>query len=190
MSTTRTPETTPRTRRHSRATAVVCAAAVACISGTAGIGSASAATAVPSAAHAAVVAHNVFAMINAERKAHHLPALAMNTRLVSSAHKHNLDMARYDTMSHQLPGEAPLGNRITATGYRWNWAGENIGWNSDMSISGVEYLETIMYNEKPRTTTTARTSSTRTTRRSEWTSTRSAGRPSPSAAVRPTRVRR
>ena len=88
-------------------------------------------------------------LLNAERAAHHLPALSMRTALINSAHSHNLAMARANTMSHQLPGEPGLATRITQAGYKWHYAGENIGWNSVMTTAGVLQLEKIMYAEVP-----------------------------------------
>lgn len=91
----------------------------------------------------------VLHMINGERAAHHLPSLQMQWRLVESADRHTRLMRADNTMSHQLPGEAGLGDRITATGFAWSWAGENVAWSNDMSLSGVRYLELLMYNERP-----------------------------------------
>jgi uncharacterized protein YkwD len=87
--------------------------------------------------------------LNAERKAHHLPALSMRTALLHSARSHNLAMARANTMSHQISGEPALATRITKAGYHWHYAGENIGWNSIMTTTGVLQLEKIMYAEVP-----------------------------------------
>lgn len=88
-------------------------------------------------------------LLNSERKAHHLPALTMRTALLRSARSHNLAMARANTMSHQLPGEPGLATRVTRAGYKWHYAGENIGWNSIMTTAGVLQLEKIMYAELP-----------------------------------------
>ncbi len=88
-------------------------------------------------------------LLNKERAAHHLKPVAGRTKLVRSARSHNLAMARANTMSHQVRGEQSLGSRETAAGYKWTWAGENIGWNSDMSAAGVLMLEKVMYNELP-----------------------------------------
>lgn len=95
-----------------------------------------------------VIANSLLEMLNAERRAHQLPAMTMNTELVESAHEHNLWMARTNVMSHQETGESDLGTRISKTGYKWTWAGENIGWNSRMNKAGVLQLESIMYHEK------------------------------------------
>jgi uncharacterized protein YkwD len=94
-------------------------------------------------------ANAVLAKLNAERAAHGLKALTMNTHLVSSAHTHNLAMAKANQLSHQLSGEASLGARITAAGYHWTAAGENIAYNSNRSQAGVLALQEAMYGEQP-----------------------------------------
>ena len=87
-------------------------------------------------------------LINAERKAHHLRPVGGSAQLNTSSRRHNITMARFNAMSHQLPGEAYFSKRISATGFRWRTAGENIAWNSQMSTKGVLVLQTAMYNEK------------------------------------------
>ena len=58
-------------------------------------------------------------------------------------------------MSHQCPGEASLGDRISAEGVHWTSCGENIGWSgphpntTSAIVSAAEGLTTSMYNEKP-----------------------------------------
>ncbi len=87
--------------------------------------------------------------LNDERADHGLPALKLNSKLVSSAHTHNLAMAKANTLSHQLGGEAALGSRVSAAGYQWSMVGENIAYNSDRSEGGVLAVQKAMYNEKP-----------------------------------------
>jgi uncharacterized protein YkwD len=94
-------------------------------------------------------ANAVLAKLNAERAAHGLKALTMNTHLVSSAHTHNLAMAKANQLSHQLSGEASLGSRVTSAGYRWTSVGENIAYNSNRSQAGVLALQEMMYGEQP-----------------------------------------
>lgn len=91
----------------------------------------------------------VLSMMNSERKAHGVAALTERATLLTSARRHDLTMARYNKMSHQLPGELPFDRRIEAAGYTpWTYLGENIGWNADVSCRGVKALESVMYNEK------------------------------------------
>lgn len=91
----------------------------------------------------------VFAQLNKERAAHSLPALAFDSRLWTSAQKHNQAMSAADTLSHQLPGELSPGSRISATGYKWSTWGENCAYNWDTSVAGALQMETMMYNEVP-----------------------------------------
>jgi uncharacterized protein YkwD len=114
------------------------------------------AAAVPGAHHhptraerQATMAEAVFNHLNHERALHKLPPLKMNADLVHSAHRHNLWMARFNLLSHQLPGEAYFATRILKAGYHWQWAGENIAWNSVMTRSGAVQLQQMMYHEKP-----------------------------------------
>ena len=94
-------------------------------------------------------ANAVLDELNSERAAHGLPALKLNSKLVDSAHTHNLAMAKADTLSHKLNGEAELGSRVSAAGYDWSMVGENIAYNSSRTESGVLAVQQAMYNEKP-----------------------------------------
>lgn len=94
-------------------------------------------------------AYAVLSTLNQERAAHGLPALTMYGALQRSAHVHNLAMAAADVMSHQLPGELSLGPRILAQGYNYYYAGENIGWTSQETVTGLVSLHQAMYNEVP-----------------------------------------
>jgi uncharacterized protein YkwD len=90
----------------------------------------------------------VFAQINTERAKNGLPALRWSDKLYYSAHRHDLQMGQQNTLSHQLPGEASLGDRVTVF-YAWSSCGENIGWNGLRTQAGALALETSMYNETP-----------------------------------------
>jgi uncharacterized protein YkwD len=87
--------------------------------------------------------------LNAQRASHGLPALTSNAKLAAAAHAHNVKMADANSLSHQLPGEAGLGARISAAGYSWSSVGENVAWNSNRSQAGVLALQDSMYNETP-----------------------------------------
>jgi len=91
----------------------------------------------------------ILRLINAQRALNGLRPLRMAPELRLSARRHNVQMAKYDEMSHQLPGEPDFAKRITNAGYNWSWAGENIAWNSVMTKRGVVTLEKLMYNERP-----------------------------------------
>ncbi|HEY2792702.1 MAG TPA: CAP domain-containing protein [Micromonosporaceae bacterium] len=101
------------------------------------------------------VVDQLLAQINQLRADHGLPPYTLLNGLEASAHKHNLLMMGSCGMSHQCPGEASLGDRISAQGVHWTSCGENIGYsgphpNTDAAkISAAEGLTTAMYNEKP-----------------------------------------
>jgi uncharacterized protein YkwD len=95
------------------------------------------------------LASAMLTLFNSERKQHHLAPLSVNAKLITSAHGHNLMMAKDNEMSHQLPGEAVFSTRITRAGYKWSHSGENIGWDSVETKAAILSLEKMMYDEKP-----------------------------------------
>jgi uncharacterized protein YkwD len=96
-----------------------------------------------------IIAFIVFQTINRDRAIEGLAPLQWSTNLVISAHNHNLTMQAANKLSHQLPGEAELGDRISAVGLNWVWAGENIGETNDQSTSGALGLHRAMMAEQP-----------------------------------------
>ena len=72
-------------------------------------------------------AEQVLALINRARSAAGLPPLTVTAGLVASSSAHNMTMADGCGLSHQCPGEPPIGVRETAAGVSWTAAGENIG---------------------------------------------------------------
>ncbi|SEP68777.1 CAP domain-containing protein [Microlunatus flavus] len=135
------------------------------VAGVAGLGLAAAALVAPAAqaapapavapalASATTVNHKdwataVFTQLNGERARNGLKPLRWSDKLFYSAHRHNLAMAQQDSLSHQLPGEASLGDRVGVF-YASSACGENIGWNSNRTQAGALALETSMVNETP-----------------------------------------
>src|SRR3954453_23933201 len=49
-----------------------------------------------------------------------LPALTVNAKLTAAAREHSQRMAQQNKLSHELPGEASVANRLAATGVRFN----------------------------------------------------------------------
>jgi uncharacterized protein YkwD len=94
-------------------------------------------------------AQSVLTLINQERAGAGLPALIMSDALIRSAHKHNLAMLAAGQLSHQLPGEADLGTRITAQGVKWNMVAENIGYGFGDATQTAVSLNQSMFAEKP-----------------------------------------
>jgi uncharacterized protein YkwD len=72
-------------------------------------------------------AAGVLAVINQARARAGLRAYSVTSGLLASAGRHDRLMAGGCGLSHQCPGEPPLGDRETAAGVRWTTAGENIG---------------------------------------------------------------
>ena len=72
-------------------------------------------------------ADQVLALINQARSRAGLPVLTFSAGLEQSASAHNLTMANGCGLSHQCPGEPPIGTRETDAGVHWTSAGENIG---------------------------------------------------------------
>jgi uncharacterized protein YkwD len=72
-------------------------------------------------------ADQVLALINQARASAGLPALTVTSGLETTSSAHNLLMADGCGLSHQCPGEPPIGTRETNAGIDWTAAGENIG---------------------------------------------------------------
>jgi uncharacterized protein YkwD len=109
----------------------------------------------PSAPAGGTAAAQVLALINQARSAAGLPALTITSGLETSSSQHNLLMADGCGLSHQCPGEPPLGDRETAAGVDWTAAGENIGEggpvaDTDAAIAQMAVgLTQSMLNEQP-----------------------------------------
>lgn len=91
----------------------------------------------------------VYTLLNLERLAHGRPPLRLSLHLVRSARYHNVQMAKANTLSHQLPHEPSFTDREVDFGYHWSTAAENCSVNPDVSLAGVLQLERLMYHERP-----------------------------------------
>lgn len=56
-------------------------------------------------------------LVNGARRAGGLGALTLDSRLVTMAQQHNVEMARYDQLTHQAPGEPSLLERRDRVGF-------------------------------------------------------------------------
>lgn len=65
-------------------------------------------------------------LLNHEREKAGLPKLQWDAHLAQSAGAHTRKMVEHQDLSHQFSGEPPLGERIGATGLRFNAAAENV----------------------------------------------------------------
>jgi len=71
--------------------------------------------------------------LNASRAEAGLSPLKVDDRLVQAAREHSQKMADARTLSHVLPGEQGVAERLAATGLTFNRSGENVGYNTDFN---------------------------------------------------------
>jgi uncharacterized protein YkwD len=101
------------------------------------------------------VATKVLALINQARAQAGLPLYSLSSRLGRSAGAHNALMAAGCGLSHQCPGEPPLGTRETDADVSWTSAGENIGQGGPVPDTSAAIAQMAlalaqdMLNEKP-----------------------------------------
>ncbi|HKD13413.1 MAG TPA: CAP domain-containing protein [Candidatus Angelobacter sp.] len=88
----------------------------------------------------------LFNLLNEERSKAGLPEFQWNYHLAESARKHTQVQASDKTLSHHLPGELVLGDRIGGTGLRFDLAAENVAFGS--TVQGVH--EGLMDSAKHR----------------------------------------
>jgi uncharacterized protein YkwD len=69
--------------------------------------------------------------VNAERRAARLGFLSLDLRLCAIAQHYANDMARRNYFGHVSPEGLDPFARMRRAGYRFRWAGENIGLNAD-----------------------------------------------------------
>jgi uncharacterized protein YkwD len=102
-----------------------------------------------------LAADDVLALINQARTQAGLPAYTFLAGLDNSAAAHNARMADGCGLSHQCPGEPPLGTRETDAGVNWTAAGENIGEGGPVADTPAAIAQMAvsltqdMLNEKP-----------------------------------------
>jgi uncharacterized protein YkwD len=68
----------------------------------------------------------LFQAINRQRAANGLPPLKWDEALATAARQHAEVMAAQKSISHTLPGEPSLPNRVTRAGARFSWLAENV----------------------------------------------------------------
>jgi uncharacterized protein YkwD len=109
----------------------------------------------PSSAAPGSAVDQVLQQINDARARAGLPDYTITAGLTISADRHNSAMADGCGLSHQCPGEPPLGNRETDAGVNWSIAGENVGEGRQVPDSPdaiarmAKELTTAMLNERP-----------------------------------------
>lgn len=90
-----------------------------------GLGSAVQSCTVPS--NAAALQKEVLSNLNAERRAHGLPAFKLSTKLDKAAQGHACDNAARRSISHDSSDGGTLKTRLRKAGYKYRAAAENTG---------------------------------------------------------------
>ena len=84
----------------------------------------------------------LIALTNGARAAAGLAPLAVDARLASLARWRSRDMAQRGYFSHQIPpADTTVFDVMRATGIRFNWDAENIGWTSAPASSATTVME-------------------------------------------------
>ena len=80
-----------------------------------------------------------FTLVNQERAKHGVAPLQLNPQLAQAARGHTVQVAQNRTLSHQLPGEAPLAQRYVALKIPTTFDGENVALG-DSVVSAHRHL--------------------------------------------------
>jgi uncharacterized protein YkwD len=89
----------------------------------------------------------LFEALNQERTSRGLTALQWDSSLAVAAREHAALMARRNTLSHQLPGEAPVQDRATAAGARFSLIAENIAVAPDPTVIHSAWMRSPHHRE-------------------------------------------
>jgi uncharacterized protein YkwD len=101
------------------------------------------------------LAQQVLDQINQARAAQGLGPYGLSAGLGAAARLHTALMASGCGLSHRCPGEAGLGDRISAQGVQWTGVGENVGYGGPVGdaeaaiVAMARRLTTSMLNETP-----------------------------------------
>jgi hypothetical protein len=82
----------------------------------------------------------LFELVNQEREKAGLPQLQWDNHLAESARGHAQQLSEHERLSHQYPGEPEMGERIAATGLRFNAAGENVATAPTVEIAHEDLM--------------------------------------------------
>jgi uncharacterized protein YkwD len=87
----------------------------------------------------------LFEAANRERRAAGLPPLKWNEPLTIAARAHAKEMARQNTVSHRLPGEAALPGRAAKAGAHFSWLSENIVQSRDAAGAHSQFMKSAAH---------------------------------------------
>lgn len=80
-------------------------------------------------------------MINQSRNEKGVPSLAIDPRLTEAARKHTQLMVDTATLTHQLPEEPSLADRLSEEKVSFDSAAENLGWDTDVVETHYSLLD-------------------------------------------------
>jgi uncharacterized protein YkwD len=97
------------------------------------------------------VQQQILALVNRQRQRSGCEPVTIDRRLIDAANRHAADMARRDYFEHSSPNGDRAGERVSESGYRWRWYGENIArgqqspWDAmDGWMNSPEHRENIL----------------------------------------------
>ena len=88
--------------------------------------------------------NQVINLINQERTSRGLSELSLNSSLRQAARRHSQDMACNDFFSHTGSDGSSMASRISAAGYSYSWAAENIAASSSCGFSAQSVVNMWM----------------------------------------------
>jgi len=89
----------------------------------------------------------LFDQLNQSRKQAGLPALEWDERLAQAAREHTKRMIDANQLAHVMPNEPQVGDRLAATGIRFNRSGENVGYNSEFDDLQRAWMDSPPHRE-------------------------------------------
>ncbi len=86
-------------------------------------------------------------LLNQQRADAGLPALEVDQRLTDAARQHSQLMAEHKALSHQFEGEPTVRLRISGSGVRFDFSGENVAFNRDAASATAGLMNSPPHRE-------------------------------------------
>ncbi len=77
-------------------------------------------------------------LINQIRRQNNLSILTINSRLMTAAEGHTLDMAQHNFFAHEGSDGSTVGDRLTSQGYVWSFYAEDLACGYDSPSAVVQ----------------------------------------------------
>ena len=84
--------------------------------------------------------NQMVALINKERAERGLQPVRIDERLIQAARLHSETMISHHELSHRLPNEPELRDRVAVTGIDFSMAGENVAYDANAQHAHVEFM--------------------------------------------------